>query len=70
MNEYLTIEEIAERYKIERDYAAYRLTKRPGFPKAIVIGRNLKRWKRAEVDEWENGKARERTAGRPRKETA
>lgn len=45
--------EIAEMLGLTRVYVTDRLTKRPDFPPpAIDLSRKIKRWRKADVEEW------------------
>lgn len=56
MSELLNLDDIAARWKVEREYARRYLVKRPGFPDpAPGSTRKQPRWRASDVDQFING---------------
>jgi predicted DNA-binding transcriptional regulator AlpA len=54
VSDLLTIDDIAERMKLRREYVRDRLVKRPDFPRPCMqISQKHKRWDAADLTAWE-----------------
>lgn len=58
MSEYLTDLDIAARLAISR-VTVWRWSERGHFPRPIRLGANCTRWRRAEVEAWEEARAKD-----------
>lgn len=53
MSELLNLDDIAERWKVEREYARRYLVKKPGFPAPVPgSGRKTRRWLAKDIEEF------------------
>lgn len=52
-DEILTIDDIAEMYKVKRTYARDKVVSRPDFPRpSLALSQKMKRWNREDVERW------------------
>jgi hypothetical protein len=65
MSDLLDLDDIAERWKVKRDYAKRYLVKRPEFPEPIPGStRKTRRWRAADIDQFLSGSEPQGVAAR------